>query len=564
MSEEAAKRYCEGYDKATIPVTGSPADAMAVAHRAGLAAVEAWARSEAQETIREMTARVQETARARDDLEGRWRAKCAELESLTRRCDVALLRAGVANDGTEIAARIAVLGERCDKAERAAGEAGERAAGLKRRLEEENALLNEWRERAFRFERQRNKAMADVIKAETEVSDLRGKQPEAKAESRVDDGAKPFPVPGTQWRFGNDRIMTVLKIEGPEDDKHAVFADTSRASVAYMMGVPAWRYLGKNESPSTAPAVVFKGCKVGTISREMVEEVLARILETETTSAEHRADDRPDDEVAAGPDPLERLELQTSDLLDRVARLEAATPSERQAFQRIGERAANDAIVNERLNDLEDAAREALNRVSVLEAAKPARPKVGPWVPYFAGSKPTGWQRFDDRGFQVAWVGSGEPCPWNASRSFAPPENGQAPTLEAAKAAALAVLRTWADVEGEEPALARCWRCGKIPSRARGCPLCPSEPAPKQGSYQEGFEHGREIAAAQKAIDALVETHRKEVDAIVRAHAALDLRIAKARDACSALAGYLATRSIENMAEISDRLSAIVHALSPS
>ena len=481
MSEEAAKRYCEGYDTEADRSEGAPSEVMAAAHQAGLAAVEAWARSEAQETIRVV--------------EARWRDKCAELESLTRRCDVALLRAGVPNDGTEIAARIAVLAEEKETAEGSARIAGERLSPLAEEAHGYRGKVAELTAEVERLMADREEARRERDAAQTEASawqengasvqarlteagfapDGRGlesqvirlintrrpalteeqagrtarrlciemgvgemhvgriarallwgddgepvKQPEAKTESRVD-----------------DRICEACR---KGDDGFGWYRHPSHAGVRHRgcavdgselarLGAAVPVHGGEDACPSCS--AIFGRPSPCAMTHEFA----------------------PPGDVAAGPDPLERLELQTSDLLDRVAKIEAATPSERQAFRRIGKQAANDALVNERLNDLDDAAREALNRISVLEAAKPARPKVGPWV-----NDGTGSDLFDHLGQQAARVyphrsGWG----WWARKPLQKPAGkDREATREAAKAAALAVLRTWADVEGEErPVAAR-------------------------------------------------------------------------------------------------------------
>jgi hypothetical protein len=96
-----------------------------------------------------------------------------------------------------------------------------------------------------------------------------------------------------------------------------------------------------------------------------------------------------------------------------------------------------------------EAVEEAFKRY-----VKPARPRVGGWV--VVGD--TGAANvYDDRGFVVAGVWDrpdgvmGERWAWNALQPFTRPEHGRAPTKEGARAAAVAVLATWADVEGQAP-----------------------------------------------------------------------------------------------------------------
>lgn len=137
-------------------------------------------------------------------------------------------------------------------------------------------------------------------------------------------------------------------------------------------------------------------------------------------------------------------------------------------FRRIGEAAVDKAIVGERLKDLEAfrantaerlealegdvqdlcvRAIETNERLARLEAAKPARPWVGRWVKHDGGLSV-----YDEHGQEVAQVyGHGDRHGWYARVAFGKPKSGDGlPTLEAAQAAALAVIRTWADVEGDE------------------------------------------------------------------------------------------------------------------
>lgn len=523
MSEEAAKRYCEAYDAETNRrAHDGAADQMAAAHRAGLAAVVEWER-------------------------GRWQDKCAELEALSRSCDVALLRAGVANDGSAVKSRIAVLGERCDKAENEAHRLGveladERAAVLLLKKDREGAR----RERdAAQAEAQRltaklaaETARANLIQvhreqAEREIAQAREQfgvprpvlseeqanrtarrlciemgvgemhigriaralmwgddgepvrqQPETRAPKDEQASAKPFPMPGTRWRWNGDEQAPAMAgsrvVEGLRwfcGRVEAVFdSGDSVAGVTHMMTLDAWEFLGSEEAPAPKESGPAHG------DAESCPSCSAIFGRPSPCAMTHEFGP-PDDSIAAGPDPLERLDLEPSASLV-FRRIEAhlnAGGGTSEAFALLLEHPAflRFADAEDDVRDLYEVARQIKDRLARLEAAKPARPRVGRWVTIAGGHLSI----FDDRGHAVATASQiGTRCAWHALRPFARALAGDAPTLEAAQAAALAVIRTWADVEGDEQA---------------------SAPTAKQGSYQEGFEAGHSDGAAQRTIDAL-------------------------------------------------------------
>ena len=100
------------------------------------------------------------------------------------------------------------------------------------------------------------------------------------------------------------------------------------------------------------------------------------------------------------------------------------------------------------------------------EPVQAARPRVGGWVEVNGGHSPA---IYDANGHAVAsaWerpgAPKGEAWAWNTRRPFTTPASGECATAEEAQAAALAVLATWADVEGQPEAVpvktTETWPC---------------------------------------------------------------------------------------------------------
>ncbi len=109
------------------------------------------------------------------------------------------------------------------------------------------------------------------------------------------------------------------------------------------------------------------------------------------------------------------------------------------ALERIEEAAAREP------DDCQAGGRGMSIEEAIRRYVKPARPRVGGWVQ----SGPT-WCAYDDRGVQVAYVWQvGDHYAWWAARPFLGNKDASEKTLTEAKAAAVAVLATWADVEGQ-------------------------------------------------------------------------------------------------------------------